>query len=121
MALSHPVTHQDVADRLGRPLTDAERIRAALDVDDTYALAEAYGLLSDTPTLGQLVTIVRVALRAFRNPEGVQSETLGNRSVTYAQGGRPGVFFTVDDMRAMRGQTRSSVYSVALTTPADHR
>lgn len=119
MAITGQVTVADLEVRLGRTLGDSESARASADIDDTYALAEAHGLLAEPPTSGQLVTVARVALRAFRNPDGIRQESLGSRSVTYADDSRPGVYFTSSDVVAMRGADRASVYSVKLVTPAD--
>lgn len=118
-----PVTVESVELKLGRSLTVEESVRVEEDIADAYAVAEAQGWISEPETVAQSAVIRRVVLRAFRNPEGtrpIQQESLGSRSVSYvATGEQPGIYFTAQDVADMRGR-RSSVYSIRLTTPADH-
>jgi hypothetical protein len=110
----------DVVEKLGRPLTPSETGRVQSDIDDAVALAEDRGLVSEPMSPSQRAVLRRVVVRAFRNPEGVRQESLGSRSVSYADDAKPGVYFTAQDIADMRGR-RSGVYSVRLTTPADGR
>lgn len=118
-----PVTPGDIEDKLSRSFASGEAYRVQTDIDDAYALAESYGLLSVPETPAQAMVIRRIVLRAFRNPEGVRAvgqESLGSRSVSYVSSDeRPGVYFTAQDVADMRG-VRTSTYSIRLTSPADH-
>lgn len=112
------VTVADLEVKLGRTLTGEQFDRAQSDIDDAYALAEGHGLVSEPPTPAQNVVIRRVAVRSFRNPDGVRQESLGSRSVSYSDDAKPGIYFTAQDVADMRGR-RASTYSVRVTTPAD--
>lgn len=113
------VTTSDIEDRLGRSLSVAEVIQVESYIDDAYGLAEAHEWLSSPETAAQTAVIKRVVLRAFRNPSGVTQQTAGPFSVSYGSTARPEVYFSAEDVADMRG-VRSGVYSLRLTTPADH-
>jgi hypothetical protein len=121
--VTSPVPHVTVADlerRLGRSLFGADYDRAEADIEDTAALVSALFHLTDPPQPLALTLIARVALRAFKNPNGVTQESLGSRSVTFADTDRkPGVYLTTDEL-GWPLPRRSKVYSVRLTTPQDH-
>lgn len=108
MALPALVSLADFALRVGGiSAADEDRAQAALDDASALVRAEAgenwvdaEDALEDVPDL--IVTIVvAVAIRAFRNPEGVRSETIGNYSVAYADSSTA-VFLTEGERRLIR-------------------
>lgn len=110
-------------------LAGADLARAQAVLDDTSALirvvvgdvAAGWVTDDDPPALnGDVPDIVvtvclAVAERAFRNPDGVRSESLGSYAVTYSGSNLAGVFLTANEKALLRaaGGT-SSVTSVAM-------
>jgi hypothetical protein len=88
---------EDLADRLGRDLTDASEVRrAAAALDDASGMVrdESGRDWVDDPAPQPLVTVVlAAALRVLRNPEGYLSQTTGPFSVTRDRG-ELGVYLT---------------------------
>lgn len=119
------VSLDDFALRVGGvAAADEERAQACLDdasalirtetqttwVDDDGALEES---IPDA-----VVTITyAVAIRAFRNPEGVRSESIGDYSVSYADGSTA-VFLTEGERRMIRRAAgRGGLGSIELESP----
>ena len=109
MALPALVPLDDFALRLGG-LAEADEDRAQAALNDASALIRAEtgdedwvdddGALEEVPEV--IVTIcVAVAIRAFRNPDGVRQETIGNYSVSYADTSTA-VFLTEGERRMVR-------------------
>lgn len=108
MSLPALVSLEDFALRVGGiSAADEDRAQAALDDASALVRAEAGenwvdadDAIEAVPDL--IVTIaVAVAIRAFRNPEGVRSETIGNYSVAYADSSTA-VFLTEGERRLIR-------------------
>ncbi len=108
MALPALVSLDDFALRVSVSASDVERALACLD--DASALiravagdevwVDADGALETVPDV--IVAIcVAVAVRAFRNPDGVRQETIGNYSVAYADTSTA-VFITPGERRMIR-------------------
>lgn len=109
MALPALVSLDDFALRLGGiAAADEDRAQAALNDASALIRAEAVsedwvdddGGLEEVPDV--IVTIcVAVAIRAFRNPDGVRQETIGNYSVAYADT-TTAVYLTHGERREIR-------------------
>lgn len=109
MALPALVSLDDFALRLGGlAAADEDRAQAALDDASALIRAEAGtedwvdddGGLEEVPDV--IVAIcAAVAIRAFRNPDGVRQEQIGNYSVSYADTSTA-VFLTEGERRIIR-------------------
>jgi hypothetical protein len=108
MALPALVSLDDFALRVSVSASDEERAQACLDDASALIRAEAGdedwvdadGALETVPDV--IVAIcVAVAVRAFRNPDGVRQETIGNYSVAYADTSTA-VFITPGERRMIR-------------------
>lgn len=109
MALPALVSLEDFALRLGGiDASDTERAQAALDDASALIRAEAgtedwvdaEDALEEVPDAIVAITVA-VAIRAFRNPDGVRSETIGNYSVAYTDSSTA-VFLTEGEKRVIR-------------------
>ena len=109
MALPVLVSLDDFALRLGGiAAADEDRAQAALNDASALIRAEtggedwvdADGGLEEVPEVIAAVCIA-AAIRAFRNPDGVRQETIGNYSVAYADSSTA-VFLTEGERRIIR-------------------
>lgn len=125
MGLPALVSLDEFAVRLGG-IAAADEDRAQACLDDASALirdeagAEDWvdddGGLEEVP--GVIVAIcVAVAIRAFRNPEGVRSETVGGYAVTYADASTAVYLTPGERAQVRRAAGRSSIGSVTLESP----
>jgi hypothetical protein len=126
--------------RLGVTLAGTDLARAGAVLDDASALIRwiatnaaeadtpgAAGWLTDddppvldTANLPDIVVTVclSVAERAWRNPDGLRSESLGSYAVTYAGSDLAGVFLTANERALIRGAVgSSSVGSIEMQSP----
>lgn len=102
--------------------TEAARATAALEDASALALAEAPQNVADTWALSAPAVVVLVVLKAARreveNPRGLETETVGDRSVGLTQ--TSGVYLTASEVaqvrRAARGGGRRRVGT--LRTPS---
>lgn len=92
----------------GLAAADEERAQACLDDASALIRTEAQtswvdddGALAETIPDAVVAITYAVAIRAFRNPEGVRSEQIGTYSVTYADGSTA-VFLTDGERRSIR-------------------
>lgn len=112
-------TVEDFELRLGKPLTGQDRKRAKALLQDASVLIRAVARLDwngDPPEVVRTIAL-NVALRAFRNPEGVRQQTLGDLSMTFGTVDT-GVMLTPEEERLIRlaagwGQ---AIDSIQLTT-----
>lgn len=109
MALPALVSLDDFALRLGGiAAADEDRAQAALTDASALIRAEAGdedwvdddGGLEEVPDV-VVAVCVAVAIRAFRNPDGVRQEQIGNYSVAYADTSTA-VFLTEGERRVIR-------------------
>lgn len=109
MALPALVSLDDFALRLGGiAAVDEDRAQAALNDASALIRAEAGtedwvdddGGLEEVPDV-IVAVCVAVAVRAFRNPDGVRQETIGNYSVAYADTSTA-VYLTPGERRTIR-------------------
>lgn len=111
--------------RLRRPLTGPEATAAEAAIDDATALVLAVTgrtwLVSGVPDTRVTPIVLSVALRAFRNPEGYSTETVGSWTGVTGGSGQDvasGVYLTTherDQLRALMG--KSGIVSVEVTRP----
>lgn len=118
------VSLDDFALRVGG-ITSADEERAQACLDDSSALIRDEARLTWVDTEGGLEEIpdavvaitYAVAIRAFRNPEGIRSEQIGQYSVTYADGSTA-AFLTDGERRAIRRAAgRSGLGSMEIESP----
>lgn len=103
------VSLEDFAVRVGGiAAADEERAQACLDDASALIRNEAQttwvddeGALSETIPDAVVTTTYAVAIRAYRNPEGLRAEAVGDYSVTYADGSTS-VFLTDAERRTIR-------------------
>lgn len=103
------VSLEDFALRVGGiDAADEDRAQAALDDASALVRADACGEdwvddddeLEDVPGVVTAI-VIAVAIRAWRNPDGVRSETIGNYSVAYGDTSTA-VFLTEGERRLIR-------------------
>jgi hypothetical protein len=108
MSLPALVSLDDFALRVSISASDEERAQACLDDASALIRAEAGdedwvdadGALETVPDVIAAICVA-VAIRAFRNADGVRSETIGNYSVAYADTSTA-VFITAGERRMIR-------------------
>lgn len=108
MSLPALVSLDDFALRVSVSASDEERAQACLDDASALIRAEAGdedwvdddGALETVPDVIAAICVA-VAVRAFRNADGVRSETIGNYSVAYADTSTA-VFITAGERRMIR-------------------
>ena len=108
MSLPALVSLDDFALRVSVSASDEERAQACLDDASALIRAEAGtedwvyddGGLETVPDVIAAICVA-VAIRAFRNADGVRSETIGNYSVAYADTSTA-VFITAGERRMIR-------------------
>lgn len=96
--------------RLRRALSDAEATAAEAAIDDATALVRAetgrtWLDENGTPDPQVAGIVLSVALRAFRNPEGFSSQTVGSWTGTVGGGGQDvasGVYLTTHERRQLQ-------------------
>jgi hypothetical protein len=115
-ALPPPVTELEAV--LGVELDGADRTRAerALNAATTLALVEVPARTAETwaqgaaPAIVELV-IVTAARRGYENPRGIQTETLGEHSVSLTESS--GVYLTRREVELVaRAAKRRRAYSI---------
>lgn len=112
-------TVQDVADRLGRPLTPDEEARVHVLLGDAAALIDAHtgGLLGDpVPDAALRVNAQMVArvLAAGDVPVGAESQTVGPFAVRFGAGYTAGGVWLSSTDKQMLRPWRASTVSVLL-------
>lgn len=117
---------EQFSNRLGASPEGADVDRAEAALDDASALIrteagedwlDAGGALETVPAAVEAVALA-VALRAYRNPEGVQQSQVGDVSVTYAAGGGSAFLYPQERRIVRRAAGRQAVGSIQLTAPA---
>ena len=112
----------ELSERLG-VTTDPESpdgVRLQGVLDDTSAFIRAEGLPWADPALAPDIVkaiCIAVALRGWKNPEGVRQASVGDVSVTYGAVEGGSIFLLKHELRAIRKAAgRSAMGSIALTT-----
>lgn len=104
-------------------LDATEQIRVTTLIDDASALIVAAvkdSTVTDTwdPNAAPdavVPVIYRMVRRAFVNPDGMESETIG--SYTWRRGREPGIFMTKEERREVRRAAGQSMTSMTLQSP----
>lgn len=108
------VTVADVEARLGRTFAGAERTRADALVADVTALVRSRipdvdSRAADTNYAALLVAVLaKAVVRVLQNPEGLQSETVGEYSYTRANTEVAGVWVPEDDLVMLGADDKSA-------------
>lgn len=112
-------------DRFGRELAAGERARALAALDDASALVRQEGAQDwvddggvPNPPGAVAAVVLAAALRTFRNPEGLSSETIDD--YTYRRAGvEPGVYLTDTEKAIVRRYRPTSGLWTLRTTRGD--
>lgn len=125
MSMPALVSLDDFTLRVGT-ITPADEDRAQACLDDASALIRGEAgknwtnddgdELADVPDVIAAICVA-VAIRAFRNPEGVRSETIGGYAVTYADASTAVYLTPGERAQVRRAAGRSSIGSVTLESP----
>lgn len=125
MTLPSLATVEDLAARLPGGIATADEDRAQAVLDDVSALIRAEaetdwlddeGALDDVPDVVVTVTLA-AARRAWLNPDGKVSETIGSYSYRVGDAGGVGVMLTEEEKRLVRragGVVAAAVANVEL-------
>jgi hypothetical protein len=116
---------EDFADRLGRPLTEAEATQVAALLEDASTLVrlaagvtwvEDDELVDDIPDAAVLVTL-NAARRAFDNPQGISQKTVDDVSVSYGRTTQGGLYLTAEEKAILSGLTggRQGLWTLSTT------
>lgn len=114
-------TQADLADRLGRDLTDVESRQAAAWLRSASAIIvrhfPAYATTRDDVSTSVCCEMV---LRVLRNPDGKRSETVDDYSYTIDSTRSAGeLYITENEMRDLAaGATSGVAFSITPTAPA---
>lgn len=98
-----------LAERLGVTIVpdSATGLRAQAALDDASALIRSEGAAWPDPNLAPDIVVavcLAVAMRAYRNPDGVTQASVGDVAVTYSAGATGGgaIFLMKNELRAVR-------------------
>ncbi|QXE36206.1 phage Gp19/Gp15/Gp42 family protein [Streptomyces sp. GMY02] len=115
-------TLDDLADRLGRDLTDEEQRRATAWLDDATALIlKRFPQYATTPTAISTKVCCAMVLRVLGNPEGKRQESIDDYSYTIdSSRSRGEVYLSDDEVEELRPpkKTAFSIVPSAPCTPA---
>lgn len=117
------ITLADFTARHEETLSTAEQARVTTLIDDASALVIAAvndSTITDTwePNLAPdavVPVVYRMVRRAFVNPDGMESETIG--PYTWRSGREPGIFMTKEERREVRRAAGQAMTSVTLQSP----
>lgn len=118
---------QNLADRLGQPLTEGtpDYTRAESNLEDASALVMAasrvYDPGDDIPDLVKVVTL-QAAKRAFLNPTGTTQRTMGPFTEGFSAQAASGVYLTEDEERLLSqvAETTGGLVSVPTRRLHEH-
>lgn len=102
--------------------TDAARAEAVLADAMQLVLAAVGSAITDPPQLAVTAVVLSVARRAYLNPAGVLSETVGPYTVRYGDDSPSGVYLTAAE-QAILGRLRSGghgLWSLSTTRGDDY-
>lgn len=104
-------------DRLGEgTLSGNDQVRAQALLDDASVLVRDVAgqpdwTAGDAPARAVQI-VLAAAQRAYRNPDGLITERIGDASWGYHHGAAPGVYLTKDEVGALRGLAGAGFRSV---------
>lgn len=115
-------TPADLADRLGRDLTDVEARQAPVLLDDaTSVIFDRFPQYIATPTAVSKKVCCAMVLRVLRNPNGLRQESIDDYSFTVDSSRSSGeIYLTeaeVDELRPIRTSSFSIVPGAPVVSP----
>lgn len=112
-------TQADLADRLGRELTDVEtRQTAAWLHDATAIILDRFPWYATAPTQASTAVCCAMVLRVLKNPDGKRSETIDDYSYTIDQARSAGELYMTENEIDTLTPVRTSAFSIVPTAPA---
>ena len=106
-------TLTDLADRLGRDLTDSETRRATAWLDDATALILArFPQFEDTPTAVSKKVCCSMILRVLTNPDGKRQESIDDYSYTVDSSRSRGEIYLSDEEAEELRPPASGAFSI---------
>ncbi|MEU9405039.1 Gp19/Gp15/Gp42 family protein [Streptomyces sp. NPDC048281] len=113
-------TLSDLADRLGRDLTDEEQRRATAWLDDATALIlDRFPQYETMPTAVSKKVCCAMVLRVLGNPDGKRQESIDDYSYTVdSSRSRGEVYLSDDEMDELRPATRRA-FSIVPGAPCE--
>ncbi|MER6435428.1 hypothetical protein ABT275_03565 [Streptomyces sp. NPDC001185] len=111
-------TLQDLADRLGRDLTESEERRATAWLDDAEALIlSRFPQYGTTPTALSKKVACAMVLRVLTNPDGKRQEAIDDHSYTIdSSRSRGEVYLSDEEAAELRPQPGGGAFSIVLGT-----
>lgn len=112
-------TLDDLADRLGRDLTDSEERQAAALLDDATAIiVDRFPQYELAPTATAKAVCAAMVLRVLRNPEGKRSQTIDDYSYTIDSARSAGeLYLTEHEAESLRPPNKTA-FSIVPSAPA---
>lgn len=112
-------TISNLADRLGRDLTDTETRQATALLDDATAIIlDRFPQYATTPTAASTAVCSAMVLRVLRNPEGKRSESIDDYSYTIDSARSAGELYMTENEVDTLTPIRTSAFSIVPTAPA---
>jgi hypothetical protein len=112
-------TQADLADRLGRELTDTEARQAAAWLHDATAIIlDRFPWYATAPTQTSTAVCAAMVLRVLKNPEGKRSETIDDYSYTIDSARSAGELYMTDNEIDTLTPIRTSAFSIVPGAPA---
>lgn len=111
-------TLTDLADRLGRDLTDTETRQATALLDDATAMIlQRFPQYEAAPTATSLAVCCAMVLRVVRNPDGKRQEAIDDYSYTIDSARSTGeLYLSENELCALR-PPRTSSFSIVPVVP----
>ncbi|MGK4583479.1 Gp19/Gp15/Gp42 family protein [Kitasatospora sp. HPMI-4] len=111
-------TTADLADRLGRDLTDAETRQAtALLTDASAIIIDRFPQYATSPTAASTAVCAAMVLRVLRNPDGKRSEQIDDYSYTIDSARSAGELYLTEHEAATLRPVRTSAFSIVPSAP----
>lgn len=108
-------TLADLADRLGRDLTDSETRRATAWLDDASALIiSRFPQYETAPTAVSKKVVCAMVLRVLTNPDGKRQESIDDYSYTVDSSRSTGEVYLSDDEVAELRARPGGAFSIVL-------
>lgn len=111
-------TPQDLADRLGRDLSDTETRQAPSLLDDATAIiTDRFPQYATAPTPASTAVCCAMVLRVLRNPGGHRSEQIDDYSYTVDSALSTGQLYLTDGEIDTLTPVRTSAFSIVPGVP----
>lgn len=113
-------TLADLADRLGRDLTDAETRQATAWLHDATAIIlDRFPRYATAPTQSSTSVCAAMVLRVLKNPDGKRSETIDDYSYTIDQARSAGELYLTENELELLRTAVSTAFSIVAVMPPD--